>query len=227
MNPINWLYYRYIFLRENPIARAIASMAKKPPVPSQEVWESQYRSGHWARLNNLTEVGHNSVVFSYITHLRPQGSILEIGCGEGILLRKLKKVGYSRYVGIDMSAFAIEKCREFADEKTSFVVGDAESHSYDSRFDFVVLNEAIYYFVEPIKTLEHYVRYLAPGGLFVISIFDKPRTRAIRRRLKACFPVLDETRITNAGGSWYCLVLAPKTTAVSEDALEDKTAGLV
>lgn len=210
MNPFSWLYYRYVFLRENLIARAIASLVGSPPVPSREMWESQYKNGDWARLNDLCEQAHNAVVLSYITHLRPESAILEVGCGEGSLLRRLKQVGYRNYTGIDISDLAIGGCRQFSDEKTVFLPCDAESYVPDAVFDIVVLNECIYYFAQPVITLQRYAEYLTPGGLFVISLFDKVRTRPIRRRLKATFSLVDETLVSNSKGTWHCLVLSPK-----------------
>jgi SAM-dependent methyltransferase len=210
MNPLPWLYYRYIFLRENPLARAIESVVGRPEVPSQHRWESEYENGDWARLNDLSEQAHNGVVLSYIAHLRPEGSLLEIGCGEGYLLRRLKRVGYRNYLGIDISAFAINQCQPLADEATVFLACDAQSYIPEATFDVMILNESIYYFEQPVTTLQRYADYLNPGGVFVISLFDKDRTRPIRRQLKAAFSLVDEAVVSNSKGRWFCLVLAAK-----------------
>jgi SAM-dependent methyltransferase len=207
MNPLPWLYYRYIFLRENRLARAIESVVGRPEVPSQQRWESEYENGSWGRLRDLTEQAHNGVVLSYIDHLRPEGSVLEIGCGEGILLRRLRQIGYRDYTGIDISEVVIARCQQLSDSKTRFVACDAENYVPGSAHDVIVLNECIYYFVEPVATLQRYASYLKPGGVFVLSLFDSLRSRPIRRRLKESFFLLDETRISNAKGTWYCLVL--------------------
>lgn len=215
MKGLTWFYYRYIFLRENPISRAVGALAGNPAVPSREVWESQYEKGQWTRLNDLSEQAHNGVVLSYIAYLRPEGSVLEIGCGEGTLLPRLKQIGFRRYTGIDISEVAIAKTMQFSDNKTTFVVGDAETYKPTGAFDVIVLNECIYYFVEPVNTLQRYASYLTAGGLFVISLFDKDRTRPIRRRLKSAFCLVDETVISNAKGTWYCLVVTPKESGGS------------
>jgi SAM-dependent methyltransferase len=215
MNPLSWFYYRCIFLRENRIARVVEALAGSPAVPSREMWESQYERGQWTRLNDLSEQAHNGVVLSYIAHLRPEGSVLEIGCGEGTLLPRLKQIGFRSYTGIDISEVAIAKTKQFGDNKTTFVVGDAEAYKPADAFDVIVLNESIYYFVEPVNTLQRYADYLTAGGLFVISLFDKDRTRPIRRRLKGAFCLVDETVVSNAKGTWYCLVLTRKESALS------------
>jgi SAM-dependent methyltransferase len=211
MNPFTWFYYRYIFLRENRIARTIASQLRKPKVPSRETWEAEYQSGSWGRLYDLSEQAHNAIVLSYVASLGTESSVLEIGCGEGILLRRLRQIGYRSYTGLDLSDVAIGRCLHFRDSKTSLIAGDAERYVPDGQFDAIVLNECIYYFAEPVATVQRYVEYLTPGGVFVISIFDSVRTRPILRRLKELFSLVDETAVSNSKGTWHCLMLSPRS----------------
>jgi len=209
-NPFSWLYYRYIFLRESALMRGIASLVGSPSVPSKQAWESGYRNGQWERLNGLSEQAHNAVVLAYISYLRPDCSILEIGCGEGGLLKRLRQIGYRSYTGIDLSEVAISRCQPLADHKTVFLSGDAEAYVPSTTFDVMVLNECIYYFEQPVASLQRYAKYLAPNGVIVISLFDKDRTRPIRRRLMDTFSLTDETVVSNSKGTWYCMVLAPR-----------------
>ena len=213
MKPLHWisyqLYYRYFFLRDGGVARAIESLVGGHSVPSRESWEAQYREGYWSRLNLGGEHGHYAVILSYAIQLRPDASVLDVGCGEGILWRLLKQFGYGRYAGIDISETAIRKCKSFAEEKTSFVACDAEDYVPDTTFDLIIFNESLYYFRDPMNALKRYARYLAPKGIFVISLFDFIRTRAIRRRVKEVFSLLDETVVSNSHGTWHCLALAP------------------
>ena len=211
MKTFSSVYYRYIFLRDNRIARIFAALVGSPDVPSREMWDSQYKMGDWERLNDLSEQAHNGVLLSYIAYLRPDSSVLEIGCGEGGLLRRLRQAGYRHYVGIDISEVAIAKSRQYSDRKTIFLVGDAERYVPDAPIDVAVLNESIYYFAQPIVTLQRYANHLMPSGLFVISLFENDQTRPIRRCLKSTFPLVDETTVSNSKGTWHCLVLAPRT----------------
>lgn len=221
MKAFSSLYYRYIFLRDNSIARALTSLVGSPAHPTREMWDLQYEKGDWARLSDFSEQAHNGVVLSYVAYLRPDSSILEIGCGGGSLLPRLRQFGYRNYIGIDMSEVAIAKCRQFSDRKTTFLVADAESYVPDVAVDVVILNECIYYFAHPIVTLQRYAHYLVPGGLFVVSLFENDQTRPIRRCLKAKFSLVDETTVSNSKGTWHCLVLATKEVTRAGAALEE------
>lgn len=202
-------YYKYVFLRRNPVARAISSLVPSPSVPSKDTWEKQYQQGYWDRLSDLSEQAHNAIVISYVAHLKPGGSILELGCGKGTLVERLKQVGYRSYTGIDISESAVNSCGKLVDEKTSFLVGDAENHVLQGSFDLILLNESVYYFIDPGKALKRYSQHLTQDGIFVISVFDKERTRSIREALKSAFDVIDETVVSNSKGTWYCFVLSP------------------
>jgi SAM-dependent methyltransferase len=207
MNPLTWLYYRYIFLRGDALERVVTALAGRPDVPTRGTWESEYQNGIWNRLYDMSEQAHNAVVLSYIAHLRPESSILEIGCGEGTLLGRLRQIGYRSYTGLDISEFVVQHCQKFADPKTAFIAADAESYAPPRVYDVIILNECVYYFQDPVGTIERYSKYLANDGIFVISIFDSIRTRPIRRRLKQALSAVDETAVSNSKGTWYCLVL--------------------
>jgi len=220
MKALSSLYYRYLFLRRNTVARALVSLIGRPKVPTKKMWDTQYANGHWERLKDLCEQAHGAVAASYVAYLKPNSSVLEIGCGEGILLPRLREIGYRAYTGIDISEFAIGKCRTMADEKTRFIVGDAEQYVPDTPVDVILLNESIYYFVEPIACLCRYAERLAPGGVFIVSMFDKERTRPIRRALKETFRVIDETIVSNSKGTWYCSVLGSERLNGESSALD-------
>ncbi len=204
------LYYRFVFLRRNPISRAVTALVGQPPVRSAAVWDSEYQLGVWNRLKDLSEQAHTAVVLSYIERLRPHAKILEIGCGEGEFARRLREAGYKAYTGIDISHLAIERSQRWSDERTVFLAANAEIYVPTKTFDVIVLNESIYYFREPVRTLERYALHLEQNGLFVISMFDAIHTRPVYRCLTDGFEILDETLVSNSRGAWRCLVMTPK-----------------
>lgn len=178
---------------------------------SKEVWEEQYSKGQWDHLDQLRELAHYSVLVGYIHYLKPGGSILDIGCGKGILQERLALYGYSKYVGIDISDNAIRQASCKEDDETTFVAGDATRFSPVEAFDTIVFNEVLYYFDDPLKTVERYERYLQRNGIFIVSLYVTELAAAIiERRLESVYLSLDKVKITNESNTWVCNVFTPR-----------------
>jgi len=133
-------------------------------------WDREYATGGWEWLKGLSEAPHNYVIASYCGRIGAGTAILDVGCGEGVLQSILRRDGYQRYVGIDVSPFAIEHAGAKADATTSFVVADALDYETEEQFDTVVLNEVMYYFPDPLAILQHLADRLNAGGHFVVSM---------------------------------------------------------
>ena len=79
----------------------------------------------------------------YLRFLIPSGqTILEVGCGDGYLLRRLKP---SRGLGCDLSARMVEKARRDAEpgEPIEFIQADAETDRFDRAFDVVLMSDLL------------------------------------------------------------------------------------
>jgi 2-polyprenyl-3-methyl-5-hydroxy-6-metoxy-1,4-benzoquinol methylase len=212
--PFYIVYYRFLYGRRFPFAaqaerwvRAWEHATGRGDAPvSKEAWEEQYRRGDWGFMRRLDELARYSVISGYLRHGTPGGSVLDIGCGEGILRDELRVQGYSRYVGVDISETAIEQARatsdDTPDDKATFVAANAETWVPEGRFDAVVLNECVYYFEEPIPTLQRYWEAVAPGGLLVVSTFRSRRSAVILDRLEVLLPLADQVAVTHRKGTW-------------------------
>ena len=178
------------------------------PVVSQ-VWDAEYLNKKWDCLSGIDELAHYSVIAGYIDYLKPGGSILDIGCGSGILQKRLKSYFYNKYVGIDVSIEAINKAAQNKDDKTFFIIADGNDYIPAGLFDVIVFNESLYYFYGPLAVLNRYDRYLKPGGIYIISMYATFRTLKIWQKIRKVYKVIDETRITNkAGISYTCRILS-------------------
>lgn len=198
----------------NATKRRVSAMLPYRPMPgTAKVLDEEYASGLWDCLRSIREVPRHGVMAGYCHHLRPGGAILEIGCGEGILQERLEAARYSRYLGIDVSAEAIQRTLTKAGERTGFVVADAETFVPDQRYDLVLFNECLEYFAEPLALVQRYERFLAAEGLFIVSMFagiDTARTSHIWRMLRSRYAEVAYTRLTiGSGYTWLIKVLAP------------------
>ncbi|HEV8579113.1 MAG TPA: class I SAM-dependent methyltransferase [Thermoanaerobaculia bacterium] len=215
--PVYIIYYKLLFGRRFPGSERLAERVHAweeatgrgdAPV-AKEIWEAQYGSGGWGFMRQLDELARYSVIAGYLHHLKPGGSVLDVGGGEGLLADHLRPFGYSRYLGIDLSEAAVRQAAGRADGKTSFAAADAESFVPAEHWDAVVFNECVYYFRDPLGTVRRYEDSLAIGGVFIVSTFRSRRSDAIVRRFLERYRLLEETAITNRKGTWVVRVLAP------------------
>jgi 2-polyprenyl-3-methyl-5-hydroxy-6-metoxy-1,4-benzoquinol methylase len=212
---LGFVYYEFLFDGGTPIGRALASRivtweqgrGKGDTPISKSLWEEQYGSGHWDFLRSLGELGRFSVLAGYLHELKPQGALLDIGCGEGLLYKRLLSQP-SLYLGLDISAAAIDKARTIG--AGPFLCADAEQFVANDTYDVIVFNECLYYFNDPVETVGRYASALRPDGIMIVSTFlQSRRGRAILRALKHRHTVMDETSIAHGARSWTFSVFTP------------------
>ena len=170
----------------------------KPLKVDKDKWDEQYIKGHWDYLKSFEQLGRFSIISGkFYFYYSGGGSVLDLGCGEGVLQKMIKPYKYSNYVGVDVSENAINIASEESDEKTSFICSDISTFEPDSTFDMIVFNESLYYLDEPNKVLHRYRRYLNKEGLIIISMWDyKERNNKIWKLIQSDFKPNHETIIT-------------------------------
>ena len=122
--------------------------------------------------NNKTDTYYTNICNDIIS-LIPEGPhiILEIGCGKGATLKKLKELGKAKeVVGIDMNA-DINHERSGIDK---IILQDIESmNSLPFRknyFDYIIFADVIEHFVDPWKVLKMVNVYLNDNGSLMAII---------------------------------------------------------
>ena len=178
------------------------------PVP-QSAWEQQFTQGAWEYLQHVDELARYSVIAGYVQYFKAGGSLLDIGCGVGLLPARLGGEAYSCYRGIDLAHTAIQQAASRSDARTQFVQADASTYVPTQACDTIVFNEILYYFAQPATIVRRYETYLARDGIFIISMMTTTRTASIWRNLQRHFSVLDQTKVVNQHGfGWRIKVLS-------------------
>lgn len=77
------------------------------------------------------------------------GTVLDVGCGTGATTAAAAQVA-TRVVGVDVSAPMIEAARARTD-KAEFIVADAQTHVFDTRFDHVISRFGVMFFDDPVE----------------------------------------------------------------------------
>jgi SAM-dependent methyltransferase len=208
-------YYRFLFGRRFPGAAGLDRRIREwerqtgrgDAPASRETWEAQYEHGGWEFMRALDELPRYSVIAGFLHRLRPGGSVLDVGGGEGILREHLLPFGFSRYLSVDLSEAAARRGAERVervgdDPRSSFVAADAEAFVPPGRFDAIVFNECVYYFEDPVGTVERYRGFMEPGGLLLVSMFRSRRSDVIRRRLEERLSRIEEISLVHCKGTW-------------------------
>jgi 2-polyprenyl-3-methyl-5-hydroxy-6-metoxy-1,4-benzoquinol methylase len=150
----------------------------RPQTVSVETWDSEYRAGRWDYLDTLDNIGGLLTVFGYCQYLSPN-SILDVGCGEGLLAKKLTALDYEKYLGIDISSEAVAKAVKLrGDARTRFSVSNALTFVAQTPFDVIVFNQSLYYMPDPVGAIRRYAGFLTSSGRMIVSMYDCGRTRA-------------------------------------------------
>lgn len=142
----------------------------RPAAYVREPWGEGPEASDLDYIGDISEVFRYALLLGYISFFGGQPSIVDVGCGKGHLRARMTGLDIARYVGVDPSPVAIEAAQRLADERTTFVVGDAEGVDY-SEFDVVVCNEALYYLPRPVVFLDLVKDNLRSGGLLLTSMW--------------------------------------------------------
>nr|WP_240343841.1 class I SAM-dependent methyltransferase [Paenibacillus sp. SYP-B3998] len=158
----------------------------------------------------MDEVPRYSVVTGYLQSYRSNAAILDLGCGQGMLLKYMQY--YERYLGVDFSEEALKLARSLTTERCTFIHSDIEVFTPDDRYDLIIFNECLYYFDHPLDLMERYKAFLRPDGAFIISLHVREASEIIRQNLIQSreYAILSDVQLTTDANSWTVSLIRPK-----------------
>ena len=150
---------------------------------------------------------------------QPGETILDIGCGTGQLVQEIAASG-AHVVGIDSSASMIESARKTFPEG-EFLVADATSFSFPTRFDAVFSNATLHWVTDAERAVQNIVTALKPGGRFVAEFGGKGNVAHI---VTAIQQAIWETLHTQVDAGWYFPSIGEYATLLERHGLAVDTA---
>ncbi len=138
------------------------------------------------------------------TAVTPGSTVLDVGCGSGILAIAARLLGAKTAVGVDIDALAVKTAREngrrngFSQPGLTFLQGNL-ADDVTGQYDVVVTNivaDVILLFLRDVG------KFMKPGSVFIASGIIDLREQEVLSAMAACgFTV--EQRAKDAG--WVCL----------------------
>jgi SAM-dependent methyltransferase len=130
--------------------------------------------------------------------LRASGGrrVLEVGCAHGYTLGWLEREFET--VGIDLSAYAVERARKEAPRSTVYradLLGDLPDDVARGGFDLILAKYVLEHLPDPLFALRRLRGLLAPGGALLYSVPDL-RSPSRPRRGEQWYAYLDETHVS-------------------------------
>lgn len=139
-------------------------------------WNKQYKNGRWKNLRNDIERERYSTIIEFINkHGNKKPSILDLGCGEGILCERIENGSYKEFIGMDFSSESIKQAGKKNLKDAEFKVADLHYFMPKKKYDVIVFNEAFYYVhdSEKANVLKTMMDSLTENGIIINSIYRK------------------------------------------------------
>ena len=140
------------------------------------IWNevAPFYHNRWAK----NEIGPFSVTNSLIKSARIKSgyTVLDLACGTGLVTKKiLTRVGRGQVYGVDSSKSALDIARKWVGKKQNihFILGDAETIQFDTKFDTITCQYALFFFPNAQKVLKNMKKFLKKNGIIAMSVHGK------------------------------------------------------
>jgi SAM-dependent methyltransferase len=160
------------------------------PMPTEKHLTSLYPKTYYAYQDFYEKKPSFIAAFykKYLVNIRTKdpkfdtpGRILDLGCGSGLFLYKMKQEGWEVY-GVEVNENAAKLGNDL--EQLNIHIGDLMSSNYQSDFfDYVRLNHSFEHIPNPEEVLNEIHRILKPDGKLFIGVpnIDSFNARLFKR----------------------------------------------
>jgi len=148
---------------------------------------------HWDWYEKGTQTWYKIIVDKIIEYYRslPSGTVLDIGCGDGLVDAKL--ASFHKVIGIDIDPIGIKLAREKTmrrNKKPTFFVMDFDNlPKIEQKSDYILFLNTIEHLKNPFKVLRQLIR-MNKKLKNILIITDYPSDRPGRHHAQEFKPIL-------------------------------------
>lgn len=125
----------------------------------------RFRKFSYSMIPPFREVGNRSLMW---LPAKPGGKLLDVGCGNGIFLKRMHKFGWD-VSGVEPDSKAAQQAMINL-KSDKIVIGNIENSGFeDNTFDAITMNHVVEHLLDPVDTLKNCFRILKPNGLLVVA----------------------------------------------------------
>jgi len=123
-------------------------------------------------------------IVRFLTNEKEPKNVLDIGCGEGTLLKKISKIfPKATLIGIDESREMVKKAKEEGVAK--ILNSSLEEYPLENKFEMILCNLVLHHQENPEKFITDATNHLTKEGILIINDLVRPKSReALEMRLK-------------------------------------------
>lgn len=133
-----------------------------------KIFKKEYNDSYFDTLSErITFLRGIKMKANLIRAHKKQGKLLEIGCGDGLLLNELKNE--FDIFGTDISQFALKKAQRLVDERKLKIL-DVEKEDLPDQYDVIIAFDVLEHLRDPKKAMIRVGKALNKDGVFIFSV---------------------------------------------------------
>ena len=116
--------------------------------------------------------GYYGNVGDDLIKLIPEGvkRVLDIGCGHGLVGKRLKEARGIEVVGIEVNPAAAEEAKKNLDKVYTIDIETAKPDLGREYFNCIIFGDVLEHLINPWQVVKEMKEFLAPGGYVIISL---------------------------------------------------------
>jgi 2-polyprenyl-3-methyl-5-hydroxy-6-metoxy-1,4-benzoquinol methylase len=164
-------------------------------------------AGQVENREDADHAGHYLAICELVQRHAGEGTVLDVGCGDGRLYHYLTEhagLPATGYTGIDICGDAVRMAAAHFPE-AGFGRRDYGRESVGSHFDCVIFNDSLHCFEDPAAILDKCIDRNMHACSVLIVAMPEGSHHAVRRLLAQRYDVVDEQTVREGDGSTWIL----------------------